>query len=90
MTKKITNVNTHISSLTAAAQTTFESLLLYILCVTILHIQYLTPNCCAMFLFVNYCSDMFRPQILAMFGELVSFLMCATYVSSYLTEVLHV
>jgi cell shape-determining protein MreC len=34
----ITNVNTRISSLTNAAQTTFDHIILYILCVTILHV----------------------------------------------------
>ena len=36
-----------------------------------------------MFLFVHYCSDMFRPLLLAIFRELVGLSMCATYVSTY-------
>jgi hypothetical protein len=32
-----------------------------------------------MFLFVNYCSDMFRPHLLAIFRERVSFSTCAAY-----------
>jgi len=43
-----------------------------------------------MFLFVNYCFNMFWPQFLAIFRELVNFLMPAAYVSTYLEEVLHV
>jgi len=37
-----------------------------------------------MFLFVNYCSDMLWLQFLAISRELISFLTCAAYVSTYL------
>jgi hypothetical protein len=36
-----------------------------------------------MFLFINYCPDMFRPQFLAIFRELV-FFMCTSYTSTFL------
>jgi len=42
-----------------------------------------------MFLF-NYCFNMFWPQFLATFRELVNYLTSAAYVSPYLAEVLHV
>jgi hypothetical protein len=35
-------------------------------------------------LFINYCSDRFRPQFLAIFRELFVFSMFAAYVSTYL------
>jgi len=35
---------------------------------------------------VNYCSDMFRLQLLAFFKELICFFMCAAYKSTYLAE----
>jgi len=36
--------------------------------------QYLTPACRIVFLFVNYYSDMFRLQLMAIFRELEIFL----------------
>ena len=42
-----------------------------------------------MFLFVNYCSDMFRPYLLAIFRELTGFSTCATYASTCVTGILH-
>ena len=36
-----------------------------------------------------YCSDMFRSQLLAIFRELVIFLMCAACMAIYLAEVLN-
>ena len=50
----------------------------------LLHTRYSTPACCAMFLIVNYCSDMFRPQLLAIFRELASFSTCAGHVKLHL------
>ena len=41
-----------------------------------------------MCLFVNYRSQTFRSQFLVIFRELLSFSMCAAFVSTYLTEVL--
>jgi len=43
-----------------------------------------------MFLFFNYCSDMFRPQFLAIFKGLTVSLMCAAYISTYLIAVVTV
>jgi len=41
-----------------------------------------------MFLFINYFSDMLQSQFLAIFMDLmVFFLMCATYMSTYLVAV---
>jgi len=47
--------------------------------------QSLTPTFCTMFLFVNYCSDMSRLQILALVREL-KFLRRAAYASTYVVE----
>ena len=41
-----------------------------------------------MFLYVNYCSDMFRTQLLAIFRALASFSTCAAYVSNFVAEFL--
>jgi hypothetical protein len=49
------------------------NLILYIFCATRLHMYYLIPTFCTMFLFINYCSDTFWPQFLAIFRELVVF-----------------
>jgi len=51
--------------------------------------EYLTPTCCTAFLFVNYCSDMFWFQLLVIFRELTSALICAAYVLTYIVESLH-
>jgi len=40
-----------------------------------------------MFLFLNYGSDTFRPQFLAIFRGLVGSLICAAYMSLYLITV---
>jgi len=40
-----------------------------------------------MFLFLNYCCDMFRPQFLAILRVLVVSMMCAAYMSTYLITV---
>jgi hypothetical protein len=42
-----------------------RGLILYIFRATMLHAWYLTPTYCTVFLFVKYCYDMFRPQLLA-------------------------
>jgi hypothetical protein len=39
---------------------------------------------------INYRSEMFRPQLSAIFRELASFSMCAGYVSPYVGEILHI
>ena len=39
-----------------------------------------------MLLFINYCFDILQPHFLANFREIVSFSMCAAYVSTYLVE----
>jgi hypothetical protein len=44
------------------------------------HIQYAIPTWSTMFLLINYCSDMFRPQFLANGRELIS--LCSLYVNS--------
>jgi len=44
---------------------------------SMLHTQYLIPTCCTMILIINYCAEMLRSQFLAIFRELVAFLMCA-------------
>jgi len=44
--------------------------------------KYLTPICCRTFCFVNYCSDMFRPQLLVIFSALARFPTCAAYAST--------
>jgi len=43
---------------------------------------------CKEFLFVNYCSDMFRPKVLAIFRALASFSTCAAHVSTYVAVIL--
>ena len=50
-----------------------ECLISYIFRTTALYTQYLTPTCCTMFVFVNYCSNMFWPQLVAIFKEVVMF-----------------
>jgi hypothetical protein len=42
-----------------------------------------------MFLFVHYCSDMFRPYLLAIFRELACFSTCAAYAPTRVEEILH-
>jgi len=42
------------------------------------------------FIVINYCSEMFRPQLSAIFRELASFSTCATYVLLYVGEILHI
>lgn len=39
---------------------------------------------------INYFSDMFRPQLLAVLGGLAGLLMCAAYVSNYVGNITHV
>jgi hypothetical protein len=39
---------------------------------------------------INYCSEMFRPQLSAIFRELASFSTRAAYVLPYVVEILHV
>ena len=39
-----------------------------------------------MFLFVNYCFDVFQPQFLPIFRELISFATCADYMSNYVLK----
>jgi len=52
-------------------------------------IQYSLAACCRMFLFViNYCCDVFRPQILAIFRELEILSTCTPNVSTYVAEIL--
>ena len=36
--------------------------------------------------FVNYSSDMFRPQLLVIFRELTSYSTCAAYAPTFVTE----
>jgi hypothetical protein len=38
----------------------FTNLKLYIFHASILHTQYLILTCCTLFLFINYCSDMYK------------------------------
>jgi len=38
------------------------------------------------FLLVNYCFDMFQPQFLPIFRELISFATCNNYMSNYLLK----
>jgi len=38
------------------------------------------------FLLVNYCFDMFRPQFLPIFRELIMFATCADFMLSYLLK----
>jgi len=45
------------------------------------HIQYLKPIGCTMILLINYWSDMFRPQFLAIFRELI--ILCRLYVNLF-------
>lgn len=47
--------------------------------VTNLHTQYLTPICCTMFSFVDYCADMIRLRLLVIYRELSSFSTCEPY-----------
>jgi hypothetical protein len=49
-----------------------ECLVLYIFRASTLYTQYLTPTC-TVFVFVNYCCNMFLTQLLAIFKEVVSF-----------------
>jgi len=42
------------------------------------------------FVVINYCSEMFRPQLSAIFREHASFSTCAAYVSPYVGEILHI
>ena len=69
--------------------------IMYIFRATVLYSQYLTPNSCTMFLFVNYCFGLFRPQLLAIFKELNSFFdMCSLFVKSvtdiiYMTKIIN-
>jgi hypothetical protein len=42
-------------------------------------IKTVAPICCTMLLFFNYCSDVFRPQLLAIFRELTIFSICVAY-----------
>jgi len=45
------------------------------------HLQYLLPTSSSMFLFViNYCPDVFRPQISAILRDLTSLSACVAYV----------
>lgn len=39
----------------------------------------LVPTCCTRFLLINYCSDVFRPQFLPIFRELILF--CKLYIN---------
>jgi len=39
-----------------------------------------------MLLFSNYCCDVFRPQLLAIFKELNFFYVCSLYVNLYVRE----
>ena len=48
--------------------------------------QSVTQTYCTMLLFVNYCSDMSRLQLLAFVRELKSFVTCAAYASTYVVE----
>jgi len=41
------------------------------------YIKYLIPTCSTMFLFINYCSNMFWPHFVATFREHMVYLMCA-------------
>ena len=65
-------------------------LMLYIFRVTNLHTQYLTPTCCTMFSFVDYCSDMFRLSHWPSSDSSLFFSTCAAYVSPCVTDVLHI
>jgi len=38
---------------------------------------------------INYLSDMFQPQLLAILRELTSLLMCAACVSNYVEDIPH-
>jgi hypothetical protein len=48
----------------------------------------LNTNFLQNFLFVNYCSDMFEPQLLAIVKEFTRFSTCAAYASTYVAEML--
>ena len=52
------------------------------------YIQYLLLTCCTMFFyfFMNCCSEMFRPQFLAIFKKLASLSMSTAYVVTFLRE----
>ena len=66
-----------------------ECLILYILRATTLYTQYLTPNC-TIFVFVNYCSNMFRPQLMVVFKEVVSFFDTSSLCAHLSDKILHV
>ena len=42
------------------------------------------------FIAINYCSDMFRLQLSAIFREFANILTCAADISTYVGEILHI
>ena len=66
------------------------NLILYIFHATVLHIHNIYYQFVAWwFRCISYCSDMFWAQLLVIFREPASSLMCAAYVSTYMAEILH-
>ena len=59
-------------------------------CSYITYTVFITDLLHGVFIVINYCSEMFRPQLSTIFRELASFSTCAAYVSPYVGEILHI